>query len=90
MSFIRETKNEDATGELEEICFFMYPVKDRHGEKLIQRHALFQALRIAVNDELRVLKIPIPNLLPYLSEGGVLAIIQFHSLSRRSHREAYV
>jgi 16S rRNA (cytosine1402-N4)-methyltransferase len=79
---LRETKKIETTGELEEICFHAYPVKDRHG-KTHPATRSFQALRIAVNDELRVLENTIPNLLPYLSEGGVLAIISFHSLEDR-------
>lgn len=79
---LRETKKIETTGELEEICFHAYPVKDRH-QKTHPATRSFQALRIAVNDELRVLENTIPNLLPYLSEGGVLAIISFHSLEDR-------
>jgi 16S rRNA (cytosine1402-N4)-methyltransferase len=70
------------TGELEEICFLAYPPKERHG-RLHPATRSFQALRIAVNDELRVLEITLPNLLPYLAPGGVLAVISFHSLEDR-------
>lgn len=79
---LRETKKIETTGELEEICFHAYPVKDRHG-KTHPATRSFQALRIAVNDELRVLENTIPKLLPYLAEGGVMAIISFHSLEDR-------
>ena len=79
---LRETKKIETTGELEDICFHAYPAKDRHG-KTHPATRTFQALRIAVNDELRVLENTIPKLLPYLSEGGVLAIISFHSLEDR-------
>jgi 16S rRNA (cytosine1402-N4)-methyltransferase len=79
---LRETKKIETTGELEDICFHAYPVKDRH-KKPHPATRTFQALRIAVNDELRVLENTIPKLLPYLSEGGVLAIISFHSLEDR-------
>lgn len=79
---LRETKRIETTGELEDICFHAYPVKDRH-KKPHPATRTFQALRIAVNDELRVLENTIPKLLPFLSEGGVLAIISFHSLEDR-------
>lgn len=79
---LRQTKKIETTGELEDICFHAYPVKDRH-KKPHPATRTFQALRIAVNDELRVLENTIPKLLPYLSEGGVLAIISFHSLEDR-------
>lgn len=78
----REKKLFETTGELEDIIFHCYPPKDRHG-KTHPATRSFQALRIAVNDELRVLENTLPKLLPYLSPGGVLAVISFHSLEDR-------
>jgi 16S rRNA (cytosine1402-N4)-methyltransferase len=79
---VREQKKIETTSEIEDICFHAYPARERHG-RIHPATRTFQALRIAVNDELRVLEITIPKLLPFLAQGGVLAIISFHSLEDR-------
>ena len=79
---LRSNKKIATTGQIEDICFHAYPARDRHG-KIHPATRTFQALRIAVNQELTVLENTIPKLLPCLSEGGVLVIISFHSLEDR-------
>ncbi len=44
---------------------------------------IFQAIRIAVNDELRVFEVSLEKALPMLNKGGRISVITFHSLEDR-------
>ena len=59
-----------------------YPPKQRHG-RIHAATRSFQALRIAVNDELGVLETLLEQAPTWLVEGGRLAVISFHSLEDR-------
>lgn len=50
---------------------------------------VFQALRIAVNDELNELRRGLTGALTLLTQGGRLAIISFHSLEDRIVKQAF-
>ena len=62
--------------------------RSRH-ERIDPATRTFQALRIAVNDELKSLEIALRRLPDCLRAGGRLAIISFHSLEDRRVKEAF-
>ena len=70
------------TGDLVDVIKLAIPTPARFGEGHPAKR-VFQALRIAVNDELGQLEAALPAALEMLRPGGRLAVISFHSLEDR-------
>jgi 16S rRNA (cytosine1402-N4)-methyltransferase len=58
-------------------------VRGRSNLRIHPATQVFQAFRIAVNDELRRLSDALPELIGLLKQGGCIAVITFHSLEDR-------
>jgi 16S rRNA (cytosine1402-N4)-methyltransferase len=78
----REEQPFARTGELVDTIKLAIPTPARFGEGHPAKR-VFQALRIAVNDELGQLEAALPAALQMLRPGGRLAVISFHSLEDR-------
>jgi 16S rRNA (cytosine1402-N4)-methyltransferase len=78
----RETTPFTRTSELVDAIKLAIPTPARFGEGHPAKR-VFQALRIAVNDELASLEAALPAALAMLRPGGRLAVISFHSLEDR-------
>ncbi|EAQ76687.1 MULTISPECIES: 16S rRNA (cytosine(1402)-N(4))-methyltransferase RsmH [unclassified Synechococcus] len=66
-----------------------YPPKARHG-RIHAATRTFQALRIAVNDELGALERLLHNAPDWLMPGGLFGVISFHSLEDRRVKAAFL
>ena len=85
----RKSKKIEKTGELVELILRVYREKFKTDKEMPwiggihPATKVFQALRIAVNKELEVLKEVLPQAMELLTPGGRLAVISFHSLEDR-------
>jgi 16S rRNA (cytosine1402-N4)-methyltransferase len=80
----REARKFETTRQLADLIARLAP---RHGRKSHPATKVFQALRIAVNDEIGSLNRGLEGALRVLKPGGRLAVITFHSLEDRIVKE---
>jgi 16S rRNA (cytosine1402-N4)-methyltransferase len=80
----REARPITTTRQLAEVIERVSP---RHGRKAHPATKVFQALRIAVNDEIGSLRLGLAGALKVLKAGGRLVVITFHSLEDRVLKE---
>ncbi len=85
----REEAAITTTGRLAEIVAAAYPAKWRATARQHPATRTFQALRMAVNEELRELEEFLRAIPDYLAVGGRVAVISFHSLEDRLVKRAF-
>lgn len=83
----REKGKIETTIQLADIIASSYPAAARRDGNPARK--CFQALRIAVNDELGSLERALDTAFDMLREGGVLSIITFHSLEDRIVKQRF-
>lgn len=82
---VRERKPIETTGELAFLIQQTYGIRGyvEPKKRADMNKRVFQALRIAVNDELNAISIALPKALSILQEEGRIAVITFHSLEEK-------
>lgn len=78
----------ETTGELAELVLRAIPAR-YHVRTIHPATRVFQALRIAVNDELAAIAATLRDAVRVLSEGGRIIAISFHSLEDRLVKDAF-
>ena len=78
----RQIEKITTTGQLVKIIAAAIPVRFQKA-KIHPATKVFQALRIAVNDELENLRLALPQAVSALKPGGKIAVVSYHSLEDR-------
>lgn len=87
---IVKAREKKPIGTTKELSNILYPILFRYKKPGLHPLTLvFQALRIAVNDELGVVEKILPSAINLLAPGGRLAVISFHSLEDRLVKNAF-
>ena len=84
----REKNPIETTGQLTQIVKDAIPAKARATGRHPARRT-FQAIRIEVNGELRVLRESLDDMIDLLNPGGRICVITFHSLEDRIVKDAF-
>ncbi len=82
-ALIKKSKEIKTVGELKSLIYKVVPTTKRREDSHHPARRVFQALRIAVNDELGALKSGLDEGFELLNSKGILAVISFHSLEDR-------
>ncbi|WP_029898282.1 16S rRNA (cytosine(1402)-N(4))-methyltransferase RsmH [Desulfohalovibrio reitneri] len=85
----REERPFESTLDLAEVVESAYPAKWRRTARMHPATRTFQALRMAVNDELGQLREFLDRVPERLKPGGRVAVISFHSLEDRMVKRAF-
>lgn len=84
----------ETTAQLAEVISRAIPEKEKMQRKIHPATKTFQAIRMHINNELAHLKAGLAEALNLLSDGGVAAVVTFHSLEdrivKRMFRESVV
>lgn len=84
---IVERRRERPFETTRDLAEFIESVSPRGGKKKHPATRVFQALRIAVNDEIGAVREGLAGAMKILKPGGRLAVITFHSLEDRTVKE---
>lgn len=77
----------ETTQELADIISGAFPKRYSQRNKATK---VFQALRIAINDELRSLQSALPQAYSLVRDGGKVTVVSFHSLEDRIVKHAFI
>lgn len=86
----RQKESIDTTSQLASIVINAYPPAWRRKARRNPATRTFQALRMAVNDEVGQLKVFLEHIMDWLSPGASLVIISFHSLEDRLVKQSFI
>ncbi len=84
----RQRHRIETTGQLVSVVVRSVPAAHRHG-RIHCATRTFQALRMAVNQELQSLEPSLRDAVDVLSEGGKICAISFHSLEDRAVKHTF-